>query len=50
MPSPTILFLDHRGRELTQRMVGLGTVDFFGLYLDAAIAAARARILEQPET
>ncbi len=42
--TPTILFLDHRGRELTQRMVGLGTVDFFGLYLDAAIASARARL------
>ena len=44
--TPTILFLDHRGRELTTRMVGLGTVDFFGLYLDAAIDSARARLLK----
>ncbi len=45
--TPTILFLDHRGKELTRRMVGLGTVDFFGLYLDAAIDSARTRLLAQ---
>ena len=44
--TPTILFLDHRGRELTARMVGFGPVDFFGLYLDAAIDSAQARLLK----
>ncbi len=48
--TPTILFLDHQGKELTRRMVGLGTADFFGLYLDAAIADARARLLAQAES
>ena len=47
--TPTILFLDHRGRELTPRIVGLGTVDLFGLYLDAAIASARARLPEEAD-
>ena len=42
--TPTILFLDGRGRELTKRIVGLGTPDFFGLYLDAAIDQARATL------
>ncbi len=47
--TPTILFLDHRGRELTARIVGLSTVDFFGLYLDEAIASARARLLRDAD-
>jgi thioredoxin-related protein len=38
--TPTVLFLDHRGRELTERMIGINTVDFYGYYLDAAIDAA----------
>ncbi|WJW75593.1 thioredoxin family protein [Thiohalobacter sp. IOR34] len=38
--TPTLLFLDAEGRELTERMVGLTTPDFFGGYLDQAIDAA----------
>ena len=42
--TPTVLFPDHRGRELTKRMIGINTVDFYGHYLDAAIDAARERL------
>lgn len=42
--TPTLLFLDHRGRELTERMLGINTVDFYGYYLDASIKAARSRL------
>ena len=42
--TPTVLFLDDRGRELTKPMIGINTVDFYGYYLDAAIDAARARL------
>jgi hypothetical protein len=38
--TPTVLFLDDRGRELTERIIGINTVDFYGYYLDAAIDAA----------
>jgi hypothetical protein len=42
--TPTVLFLDHQGRELTEPMIGISTVDFYGYYLDAAIDTARARL------
>lgn len=42
--TPTLLFLDYRGRELTERMVGINTLDFYGYYLDAAIDTARQRL------
>ncbi len=41
---PTLLFLDGRGRELAEPMVGLGTVDFFGAYLERAVETAEARL------
>lgn len=41
---PVLLFLDGDGREVARRMVGLGTVDFYGAYLEAAIDQARAAI------
>ena len=42
--TPTVLFLDNRGRELTERIIGINTVDFYGYYLDAAIDAAGAHL------
>lgn len=42
--TPTVLFLDDRGRELTEPMVGINTVEFYGYYLDAAIDTARKRL------
>jgi len=35
--TPTIIFFDHQGKELAKRMIGVGTIDFFGGYLDNAI-------------
>ena len=34
---PTILFLDQNGTELTQRLVGINTVEMFGRDVDVAI-------------
>jgi len=45
--TPTVLFVDAHGRELTQRMVGLGTVEFYGLYLDDAIEKALSRLRQE---
>ncbi len=42
--TPTVLFLDDRGQELTKPMIGINTVDFYGYYLDAAIDVARERL------
>ena len=39
--TPTILFLDSRGRELSERIVGINTVEMFGGRVDAAIAESR---------
>lgn len=35
--TPTLVFINPRGQELTQRMIGVTTVDFYGGYLDDAI-------------
>lgn len=45
--TPTLVFLDAGGRQLTDKIVGLSTPDFFGAYLDAAIAAALSRLRER---
>lgn len=37
---PTVLFLDAGGRELTDRMVGINTLEFYGGYLDNNIHTA----------
>jgi thioredoxin-related protein len=42
--TPTVLFLDDRGRELTEPMIGINTVEFYGYYLDAAIDTARKHL------
>ena len=42
--TPTTLFLDAHGRELTKRKVGVGTVEFFGGELDQSIDRARAKL------
>jgi len=35
--TPTLVFIDHHGKELAQQMIGVTTVDFYGGYLDDAI-------------
>ncbi|HBR97294.1 MAG TPA: hypothetical protein DD979_07935 [Gammaproteobacteria bacterium] len=38
--TPTLLFLDHTGRELHKRMLGVNTIEMYGYYLDESLAAA----------
>ncbi len=44
--TPTIKLLDAHGRELVPPLVGVGNPDFYGSYLDAAIAAAGNKLHE----
>ena len=39
--TPTVLFLGPNGQELAERLVGLGSNDFYGAYLDDRLATAR---------
>lgn len=42
--TPTLLFLDSQGRELTERMVGVMTLEFYGGYLDQAMDASSQKL------
>ncbi|MDM7457263.1 MAG: hypothetical protein P3W97_008460 [Tepidimonas sp.] len=42
--APTVLFVDERGRELAERLEGLGVADFYGPYLEARLSSARAQL------
>lgn len=42
--TPTVVLLGPEGRELTQRLIGVTTPDFYGGYLDRAIDAANAAL------
>lgn len=44
--TPTLLFVDSQGRELTERMVGVTTLEFYGGYLDQALEASRSKLHE----
>jgi thioredoxin-related protein len=46
--TPTLVFLDASGHQLTEKMVGLSTPDFFGGYLDAAIDTSLTRLRGEP--
>ena len=35
--TPTLVFLDHEGKEMAEQMVGINTVELFGAYLDIEI-------------
>jgi len=35
--TPTLVFLDHQGNEVIDKMVGINTVEMFGAYLDIEI-------------
>ena len=39
--TPTVLFLGSAGQDLAERLVGLGSVDFYGAYLDERLLTAR---------
>lgn len=38
--TPTLLFLDHAGREVHKRMLGVNTIEMYSYYLDESLAAA----------
>ena len=42
--APTLLFFDERGRELAERMEGMGLADFYGPYLEERLRLARQRL------
>lgn len=42
--TPTLLFLDDRGREIAPRIRGINTPELYGYYVDAAIDEARRRM------
>ena len=42
--APTLLFFGPQGQELAERLVGVAVPDFYGEYLDARLAEARARL------
>jgi thioredoxin-related protein len=46
--TPTLLFVDTRGQELAERMVGINTLELFGGYLDECIETALLK-LRAPE-
>ena len=42
--APTVLFLGAQGQELAERLVGVAVPDFYGEYLEARLAEARAKL------
>ncbi|UCC56309.1 MAG: thioredoxin fold domain-containing protein [Gammaproteobacteria bacterium] len=42
--TPTILFVNHEGYQLAERMVGINTIEMYGGYLDQCIESALLRL------
>lgn len=42
--APTLIFYGRNGAEVTERLVGIGSEDFYGAYLDQRVATARAAV------
>lgn len=42
--TPTMVFLDHTGKELTKRLMGVGTEGYFAAEIDKAIDTSLSRI------
>ncbi len=47
MVTPTLVYVDGAGKELSERQVGMTTPDYFGGFIDQRIADARERLAEQ---
>ncbi|MDH5766948.1 MAG: thioredoxin fold domain-containing protein [Gammaproteobacteria bacterium] len=41
---PTIIFIDHKGRELAKRIVGITLIDYLDMYIDQAIQSSINKI------
>ncbi|MES9812745.1 MAG: thioredoxin fold domain-containing protein [Candidatus Thiodiazotropha sp.] len=42
--TPTLLFLDHQGKEVHKRMLGVNTIEMYGHYLDVSLEDALAAV------
>ncbi len=42
--TPTLVFLDYKGKEKAKKMIGINTVELFGAYLDAEIDKLKSNI------
>ena len=42
--APTVMFFGPQGQELAERLVGVAVPDFYGEYLEARLAEARAKL------
>jgi len=42
--SPTVIVFDYRGNAAAEPLIGLGTVDYYGAFLDAAIDAGLTKV------
>ena len=42
--TPTLLFLDAQGREISQRRIGISSLEYYGYYLERAIEESRAML------
>ena len=42
--APTVVFLNHQGKELVERLIGITTRDFYGGFLDEAINQSLQRV------
>ena len=42
--APTVVFLNHQGKELAERLIGITTLDFYGGFLDEAIEESLQRL------
>jgi thioredoxin-related protein len=47
--TPTLVFVDANGDELAQKLLGYTSPDFFGAYLDRAIAQLHRAVLKQSQ-
>ena len=45
--TPTLLFLDPEGNELSERIVGVNTLELFNFYFESAIEEATNKILHR---
>ena len=48
MLTPTLVFLNHEGKEMVKQMVGINTIELFGAYLDNEIDDMMSK-LNNPE-
>jgi thioredoxin-related protein len=48
--TPTLVFLDHQGNEIAERMLGINTPEMYGAYVDASIEDMEKLLLKNDQT